>query len=149
MRTTVYTSTATRHLTDDDLAELLRQCVRNNDRAGLTGLLLHRDGRFMQVLEGPDDAVQDVFATIAADPRHGEVRLLLDEQIPARQFPAWSMGFRTVDDATVRELHGYDDASRRAVPCPLAAGVVPHAPGVNPAGLDTRPARVRPYRHSL
>ncbi|OUE07395.1 hypothetical protein C5B94_14890 [Clavibacter michiganensis] len=124
MRTTVYTSTATRHLTDDDLAELLGQCVRNNERAGLTGLLLHRDGRFMQVLEGPDDAVEAVFATIAADPRHTDVRQLLDERITARRFPAWSMGFRTVDDSTVRRLDGYDDFLDR----PASAAARPDAP---------------------
>ena len=78
MRTTVYTSTATRHMTDDDLAELLGQCIRNNEQTGLTGLLLHRDGRFMQVLEGPHDAVESVFAAIEADERHTDVRLLLD-----------------------------------------------------------------------
>jgi hypothetical protein len=124
MRTTVYTSTATRHLTDDDLAELLRQCARNNERTGLTGLLLHRDGRFMQVLEGPDDAVEAVFATIAADPRHTDVRQLLDEQIASRRFPAWSMGFRSVDDATVRDLDGYDDFLDR----PASAAARPDAP---------------------
>jgi hypothetical protein len=124
MRTTVYTSTATRDLTDDDLAELLRQCVRNNERSGLTGMLLHRDGRFMQVLEGPDDAVRDVFAVIAADDRHAEVRLLLDESITERAFPAWKMAFRTVDDETVRSLHGYDDFLDR----PAEAAARPDAP---------------------
>jgi len=124
MRTTVYTSTATRDLTDDDLAELLRQCVRNNERSGLTGMLLHRDGRFMQVLEGPDDAVRDVFAVIAADDRHAEVRLLLDESIEERAFPAWKMAFRTVDDETVRRLEGYDDFLDR----PAEAAARPDAP---------------------
>lgn len=124
MRTTVYTSTATRDLTDDDLAELLRQCVRNNEESGLTGMLLHRDGRFMQVLEGPDDAVRDVFAVIAADTRHTEVRLLLDESISERAFPAWKMAFRTVDDATVTRLEGYDDFLDR----PAEAAARPDAP---------------------
>lgn len=124
MRTTVYTSTATRVLTDDDLAELLRQCVRNNEESGLTGMLLHRDGRFMQVLEGPDDAVRDVFAVIAADTRHSEVRLLLDESISERAFPAWKMAFRTVDDATVARLEGYDDFLDR----PAEAAARPDAP---------------------
>ena len=124
MRTTVYTSTATRVLTDDDLAELLRQCVRNNEESGLTGMLLHRDGRFMQVLEGPDDAVRDVFAVIAADTRHTEVRLLLDESITERAFPAWKMAFRTVDDATVARLEGYDDFLDR----PAEAAARPDAP---------------------
>ncbi|KZC94538.1 MULTISPECIES: BLUF domain-containing protein [Clavibacter] len=124
MRTTVYTSTATRDLTDDDLAELLRQCVRNNERSGLTGMLLHRDGRFMQVLEGPDDAVRDVFSVIAADTRHSEVRLLLDEPIAERAFPAWKMAFRTVDDAMVARLEGYDDFLDR----PAEAAARPDAP---------------------
>ncbi|MFD2340499.1 BLUF domain-containing protein [Clavibacter tessellarius] len=124
MRTTVYTSTATRDLTDDDLAELLHQCVRNNEESGLTGMLLHRDGRFMQVLEGPDDAVRDVFAVIAADTRHTEVRLLLDESITERAFPAWKMAFRTVDDATVARLDGYDDFLDR----PAEAAARPDAP---------------------
>ena len=124
MRTTVYTSTATRDLTDDDLAELLRQCVRNNEESGLTGMLLHRDGRFMQVLEGPDDAVRDVFSVIAADTRHTEVRLLLDESITERAFPAWKMAFRTVDDETVRRLEGYDDFLDR----PAEAAARPDAP---------------------
>jgi hypothetical protein len=124
MRTTVYTSTATRHLTEDDLAELLRQCLRNNARVGLTGLLLYRDGRFMQVLEGPDDAVRDVFAVIAADDRHSEVRLLLDEGITERAFPDWGMAFRTVDDATARQLDGYDEFLDR----PAVAAARPDAP---------------------
>ncbi|RII90883.1 BLUF domain-containing protein [Clavibacter californiensis] len=124
MRTTVYTSTATRQMTDDELGELLGQCIRNNEQAGLTGLLLHRDGTFMQVLEGPHDAVESVFAAIEADERHTDVRLLLDEEIPARQFPAWSMGFRTVDDATLRQLRGYDDFLDR----PASAAARPDAP---------------------
>jgi hypothetical protein len=124
MRTTVYTSTATRDLTDADLAELLRQCVRNNERAGLTGLLLYRGGRFMQVLEGPDDAVRDVFAVIAADGRHTEVRLLVDEDIARRAFPDWGMAFRTVDDETVRQLDGYDEFLDR----PAVAAARPDAP---------------------
>ena len=36
----LHDSTATRHMTDEDLAELLGQCIRNNEGTGLTGLLL-------------------------------------------------------------------------------------------------------------
>nr|WP_255526443.1 BLUF domain-containing protein [Clavibacter sp. VKM Ac-2872] len=78
----------------------------------------------MQVLEGPHDAVEAVYATIEADPRHTDVRLLLDEEIPARQFPQWSMGFRTVDDATLRQVRGYDDFLDK----PVSAAARPDAP---------------------
>ncbi|PZF60157.1 hypothetical protein DEI92_07215 [Curtobacterium sp. MCBD17_034] len=106
---TVYTSSATYPFTDDDLAVLLLNSRANNARAGLTGVLLHQDGQFMQVLEGPDDAVRERYAIIASDPRHGAVQLVAQESIAERRFPAWTMGYRAVVDTGADDLPGFDD----------------------------------------
>ncbi|AUZ89011.1 hypothetical protein CVO76_16195, partial [Arthrobacter agilis] len=45
----VYSSTATRPLNDADLSALLAISRRNNARAEVTGMLLYRGGRFLQV----------------------------------------------------------------------------------------------------
>ena len=72
----------------DRLAE---QCRRNNPRLGVTGALIVDDGAFFQVLEGEADDVDSLFAVIAADPRHRDVRRLLRAPLAARRFGRWSM----------------------------------------------------------
>jgi hypothetical protein len=104
-----YVSVATKRITDDDVAELLQTSRLNNQRDGVTGaLLFHRD-RFIQIMEGADEMVLSRFATIAADPRHRDVRKMREKSIETRQFPAWTMGFRTLSDESVRQLDGFED----------------------------------------
>lgn len=121
-----YVSTETQPFDDDRLAALLAQSRRSNHAHALTGMLLHRRGRFFQVLEGPEDAVDALIATIRRDPRHRDVRVLLREQIEARRFDEWTMGYEPigvpVDPApegfrdTFADIESDDDAvSSRAV----------------------------------
>lgn len=109
MLSITYVSVATRAMTDEDVASILRQSRRNNLRLGLTGALLYHGGRFIQVLEGPAAEVTARFAAIEADPRHSKVQTISEKQIGARQFPNWTMGFRPLDDEAVNGLAGFDD----------------------------------------
>jgi len=67
----VYVSSATLPFSGEDLRALLATCRENNAELGVTGMLLYKDGNFMQVLEGDEQAVRGLYARIAADPRHG------------------------------------------------------------------------------
>ena len=71
---------------------ILEQSRRNNPKLGITGLLCVSDDLFIQVLEGGRDEVSDLFVTIARDPRHAQVRILLFEEIAERRFAHWTMG---------------------------------------------------------
>jgi hypothetical protein len=93
LQSLVYMSSATEPFDDDALEAVLAHARERNTEDGLTGLLLHRDGRFMQLLEGPYDAVLSTYRRILADDRHDSVRLLAEESIHTRRFPEWSMGF--------------------------------------------------------
>lgn len=77
-----------------NLAEILDLSRRNNRNAQITGLLLFNGKRFLQVLEGPLDAVSTTYQRIAADGRHRAPVLLARKQIAAREFGEWSMGYR-------------------------------------------------------
>lgn len=90
----VYVSSAVRKMDEPDLVELLRKVTTKNASLEITGLLLYHDGNFIQVLEGPEPAVRQVFATIGRDPRHRQVTVLLEEVSRERLFPEWSMGLR-------------------------------------------------------
>ncbi|KQO60321.1 BLUF domain-containing protein [Curtobacterium sp. Leaf261] len=109
MLSITYLSDATTPFDDDQLAVLLLGSRANNARDGLSGLLLHRMGRFMQVLEGPDEVVRRRYAVIERDPRHGRVQILAEETLPERRFGAWSMGYQPLTDALAHELPGYND----------------------------------------
>lgn len=103
----VYSSSATQPFTAEDLGELLAVSRRNNDRSGLTGLLLFRSGRFLQVLEGPGAAVKERMDVIEEDPRHTAVRVLLRENLDERQFPDWTMGYEPITDSMAESMPGY------------------------------------------
>jgi hypothetical protein len=78
------------------IAALGEQASRNNRQLDLTGLLMASGGLFYQVLEGPPEAVDQVFAAIQSDPRHTDVLLLAEEQdVTTRHYPDWSM--QTID----------------------------------------------------
>lgn len=94
MLSLVYVSFATEPFSDAQLDALLEKSRRNNTRDGLSGMLLYRDGDFLQVLEGPEDKVREAYARIARDSRHGGIMLLDESQISERAFTDWSMGFR-------------------------------------------------------
>lgn len=103
----VYASSAAYLFSDDELVDLLEDSVRCNKQAGISGLLLYKDSNFMQVIEGPEEAVMELYGRIHQDPRHKDILLLLKQTIPARQFADWRMGFVNIDRFSEAELPGF------------------------------------------
>ena len=93
MRQLLYISNSARDFAPAALEEILAVSRTNNAAAGITGMLLYLDGAFLQVLEGPVEAVGETYARIKRDRRHWEARTLLDQNAP-RAFSEWSMGFK-------------------------------------------------------
>jgi hypothetical protein len=94
---TVYVSSATRLLKDAELAEILRVSRANNQRDEITGMLLYKDGNFMQVLEGPEGKVSALINKLHHDPRHRGIQQLVQDHVSERQFDQWAMAFHKVD----------------------------------------------------
>jgi len=90
----VYISSAKPGFGRAQLRALLERSRVKNETLGITGLLLHHEGKLLQVLEGPERAVRALFDIIQADTRHVGATVLLEEEIPARQYPQWPMAFR-------------------------------------------------------
>jgi len=109
MKSIAYVSAATTYMTDADVAAILVQARANNVAHGLTGALMYHRGRFIQILEGPEEQVMARFAVISADERHRGIHVVSEEPITQRQFPEWTMGFRPLTDDSIQSLPGYDD----------------------------------------
>jgi hypothetical protein len=92
MKRIKYVSQFARDLRPEDIDALVAQAASNNAARQVTGILMSSGRVFFQILEGPEAAVDDLFARISADPRHRDVLLLAVEgDIPSRYFPDWSM----------------------------------------------------------
>lgn len=92
-----------------ELTGLLVQSRDYNRLHDVTGLLLYTpDGRFLQVLEGEQAAVRDLFrGRIVHDPRHFNCRVLSEGPCLRRSFANWHMGFRPAGAGHLRTLLGY------------------------------------------
>ena len=112
MRRIIYCSQATSDVSPDELVELLETSRRNNERDGLSGMLLYSSQSFLQTLEGDWEAVERTYDRILADTRHDNLRLLLDDDAAEPLFPDWTMGFEHMDDdALGDELAGFTPAT--------------------------------------
>lgn len=114
----VYVSSAVRLFDDDELLALLRQSRARNARDGITGLLLYKDGNFIQLLEGAPAAGTATHARITGDARHKQVMTLLQGPLDERLCPHWSMAYRPAAELSAEDAAAFsaflelrDDAS--------------------------------------
>ena len=117
----MYSSRAIKAFTQAELLELLARSRENNSKLGVTGMLLYKDGEFMQVLEGAEQTVRTLIAKIERDPRHKNVSKLLIGNCPERQFPFWYMGFSNLDTEEARNTPGYTEFLNTSLAVGLAA----------------------------
>lgn len=76
---------------DAILVGILLESRRWNMRDAITGLLICRADLYLQLLEGPEAAVDATFRRIAADNRHVDVSLLVRTNVTQRLFPEWAL----------------------------------------------------------
>lgn len=103
-----YVSTAKIPMPRDALLELLQQAREANSADSITGLLLYHDGHFVQVLEGPETRVRELYERILRDPRHHDIAIVFEQAIDRREFADWSMGFKALDGSEWLEFPGVD-----------------------------------------
>lgn len=105
----LYASTATAQIDPFALDALLGTSRDHNARLQVTGSLLHiqdereSPGFFVQVLEGPQDAVEATYTRVQCDGRHTDVTTLHERTSQGRAFRDWSMRLESVTPAQARE----------------------------------------------
>jgi len=106
----VYVSSATAPMSKTDLLALLNRTRVKNEQAEITGMLLFKDGSFMQALEGRKSVVIPLYENkIKRDPRHTGIITLFQAEIAEREFPNWSMAFPDLNDASLAAYPGYSE----------------------------------------
>lgn len=116
-----------------ELQQLVATARMRNRSAGITGMLLHDGGRFLQTIEGPPESMDQIWSSIQRDRRHGAIEVLSQHIVPARLFSEW-------------DLQLYDRGSGRAKAAPsrpvIAIPLTDHVPAVARFALAGDDARL-------
>jgi len=121
----VYVSAAVTWFSESELRALLTSARFRNEHAGITGMLLYKDGNFMQALEGPESAVRRLYKRIESDRRHCGLLVLDSGEQETRQFALWSMAFHDLSGGRAEMPKGYS----RFMDEPLNAPAYVQQPG--------------------
>ncbi len=103
----MYASRMAKGVDPDGLTRILDASKRNNAALGVTGVLCYSPAGFLQVLEGPPEAVNELYRRIVRDRRNEEATLLAYAETSRRRFPEWSMAYFRgdgIDRALLRGL---------------------------------------------
>lgn len=102
----IYASTAPRPLAEEDLRVLVGCARERNEEHDITGVLVHRNGSFLHVIEGAEDDVRALYECICDDDRHQWVTLLKATTVEERDFSGAPLAFRDRSRAGVRQSAG-------------------------------------------
>ncbi|MBN1563857.1 MAG: BLUF domain-containing protein [Anaerolineae bacterium] len=105
----IYASSASDLMTEEELLALLEQSREKNARLNLTGILLYKSGNFLQVLEGPESAVTELYETIKKDERHANILTIATKEIKERDFGDWKMAFANLNKLDPASVPGYSE----------------------------------------
>lgn len=94
----VYYSKAVQLMQKKELLDILVAARAFNHIKQVTGILLYKDQSFMQLLEGNESAVQQIYQKIRNDKRHFNLKVLFTGHSEERFFSEWSMAFQNLDE---------------------------------------------------
>lgn len=104
----IYASTASPDTTESDVIAIMQKAYHNNKQRGITGIILYKNGNFMQIIEGEREVVEALYRTISQDPRHMNVMAIMTRSVVEREFSDWSMGIRDLNNFDLSILEAYN-----------------------------------------
>ncbi|NDW07866.1 BLUF domain-containing protein [Jiella pacifica] len=78
-------------ITAADVRAIAASAARRNGDLAVTGMLIHEFNRFIQLLEGPLEAIEALMTAIIADGRHTDIRIFLRQSAAAPSLSRWIM----------------------------------------------------------
>ena len=100
----MYISRAKKHFTKEELEELVAKANSNNRHIDVTGSLVYNDGVFLQVLEGEQKKLLDLYNIIKEDERHHKVTKIYFEPAETRLFSKWFMHLASLEKSDSKDL---------------------------------------------
>lgn len=103
LSTLIYRSKSLQNFSQTDIEKLSAKAFSNNVKLNVTGILLFDGEYFLQVLEGPSEAVNAIFKKLSNDPRHSNIVTMLHGHEGKHRFGSWGMYCVKVDDRLAKD----------------------------------------------
>lgn len=116
LKSLTYTSLAQHSLSADDVDAVHQTARHLNALDGITGLLVYNGRNFLQVIEGAESAIDDLYRRLLADLRHSDLQVQDERYIEPREFPEWAMEFAQVEFGHPEERTDIIDLLPRSLP---------------------------------
>jgi len=96
---------------EPDVADILVQARKNNQKSKVSGALFFGEGYFFQCLEGRPSLILSLVEKIKTDSRHQNIKISYQRRVYRRYFSGWSMKYVPVTDNVYRlmKLRGYPE----------------------------------------
>lgn len=89
----IYVSKSDSKLSINELSKIFEEATRRNKIASITGFIVYNEEYFMQVIEGYEDKINNLYEVIAQDSRHTNLLLLGTKDNDIRDFEEWNLGY--------------------------------------------------------
>ncbi len=108
LQTICYVSNSKINLTTKELQKLFYSAKKNNLKHKISGILIHDNGNFFQIIEGSKKNIKKIYKKIAQDKRHHHVIELINQSIKQRVFKEYETEFSIIDDnEKIQKLENY------------------------------------------
>lgn len=88
----IYVSKAADNVGHEDILNILTQSWKFNHNSYISGMLVYDNGHFIQLIQGPINTIDKLFARISKDPRHHDIKKLGEEKLHLRDCNGWGIG---------------------------------------------------------
>jgi hypothetical protein len=76
-----------------EVEDIVKVSRPRNASLSVTGALIFTEVHFAQILEGPQQGVDELMTSICRDKRHRDVTIIHNGVVPARRFANWSLAY--------------------------------------------------------
>jgi hypothetical protein len=92
LRRIIYLTPTAPNLSQAGIGGIASNISKANDALGITGLMLHKEGMLLHVIEGENASIEQLLGRMKGDRRQQCIHIASDALVESRDFEAWSLG---------------------------------------------------------
>ena len=101
----IYYSISSDSINDVDITTILNAARTFNLKNNITGCLVHHNNEFIQILEGEEMVIKELYSKIVLDKRHHTITLLAQNYKQERHFKDWNMAYYNLSRDDMNEIN--------------------------------------------